>query len=112
MNSLITLLARRLSSTLLIILALMSGAVMIVNWLYGMGISGAVAFYFVIWWVMLFISLPFGVKSQAESGQITPGTDPGAPSFPNLREKAIWTSIVASIMLCASGAPIRWFFAE
>ena len=42
-------------------------------------ISTALAIYFVIWWVVLFVTLPFGVRSQHEDGEGAPGTDPGAP---------------------------------
>jgi predicted secreted protein len=46
-------------------------------------ISTAFAIYFVIWWITLFLTLPFGVRSQHEdgegAGQAIPGTDPGAP---------------------------------
>ena len=44
-----------------------------------MSISSALAIYFVIWWTTLFAVLPFRVRSQAEAGVISPGTDPGAP---------------------------------
>ena len=39
----------------------------------------AFAIYFIIWWVTLFVVLPFGVRSQAEADSIVEGTDPGAP---------------------------------
>ena len=42
-------------------------------------ISTALAIYFVLWWVVLFVTLPFGVRSQHEDGEGAPGTDPGAP---------------------------------
>ena len=42
-------------------------------------ISTALAIYFVIWWIALFLTLPFGVRSQHEDGVGAPGTDPGAP---------------------------------
>jgi predicted secreted protein len=32
-------------------------------------ISTAFAIYFVLWWVVLFAVLPFGVRSQAEDGE-------------------------------------------
>ena len=37
------------------------------------------ALYFILWWVVLFAVLPFGVRSQDESGEVEAGTDPGAP---------------------------------
>jgi predicted secreted protein len=61
----------------------------------------ALAIYFVVWWVVLFAVLPWGVHRQDESGEIAPGTDPGAPSFPQLKRKMIWTTIVATIVFTA-----------
>ena len=37
-------------------------------------ISTALAIYFVLWWVVLFVTLPFGVRSQHEDGEGAPGT--------------------------------------
>ena len=56
------------------------------------------AIYFVAWWIVLFAVLPFGVRSQAEEGDVTPGTDPGAPVVPLLIRKAIWTTIVTAVL--------------
>jgi predicted secreted protein len=61
----------------------------------------ALAIYFIVWWVVLFAVLPWGVHSQQESGEIVPGTDPGAPTLPLLRRKLIWTTIVATIVFAA-----------
>ena len=62
-----------------------------------MPVSTALAIFFLIWWVVLFAVLPWGVHSQHESGgEIAPGTDPGAPSIPRLGRKLIWTTIVAA----------------
>jgi predicted secreted protein len=61
----------------------------------------ALAIYFVLWWVVLFAALPWGVHGQHETGEIVPGTDPGAPSFPRLRRKLIWTTIVSTIVFAA-----------
>jgi len=58
----------------------------------------AVAIYFIIWWVALFAVLPWGVRSQAESGDVVPGSDPGAPAIPHLGAKLIWTTLVASVV--------------
>ena len=32
-------------------------------------ISTALAIYFVMWWLVLFVTLPFGVRSQHEDGE-------------------------------------------
>lgn len=63
-----------------------------------MTIGGGLAVYFVIWWTVLFAVLPFGVRSQAESGEVEKGTDPGAPVLPGLAKKAMATTILAGIV--------------
>jgi predicted secreted protein len=58
-------------------------------------ISSALAIYFVIWWITLFLTLPFGVRSQHEDGEAAPGTDPGAPVKTLMLRKLIWTTIIS-----------------
>ncbi len=60
-----------------------------------MSVTTALAIYFIIWWVVLFAVLPWGIRSQAESGQIIRGSDPGAPAVPHLAAKLVWTTGVA-----------------
>ena len=59
-----------------------------------MAISTAIAIYFLIWWIVLFAVLPWGVHAQGDDA--TPGTDPGAPRMPRLGLKLIWTTVVAT----------------
>ena len=61
-------------------------------------ISTAIAIYFIIWWVILFVTLPFGVRSQHEDGVGEPGTDPGAPILTRMGRKLIWTTIISAIV--------------
>ena len=58
-----------------------------------------VAIYFVLWWLVLFAVLPFGVKSFQEMDDVTLGTDRGAPHRPNLAIKMAVTSVIAAILL-------------
>jgi predicted secreted protein len=60
-----------------------------------------IAVFFLIWWVVLFAVLPWGVHSQAEGGAVSPGTDPGAPVLPKLGRKLMWTTLVASVVFAA-----------
>jgi predicted secreted protein len=55
----------------------------------------AAAIYFILWWVVLFAVLPWGVRSQEESGDVVPGSDPGAPAIPRLAAKLVWTTVVS-----------------
>ena len=65
-----------------------------------MPVTTAVAIFFLIWWVVLFAVLPWGVRSQHEGGEIAPGTDPGAPAIPHLGRKLLWTTLVSARDLC------------
>ena len=59
--------------------------------------STAAAIYFIIWWVVLFAVLPFGVRNAGEAGEVVgPGHDPGAPALPALKAKLAWTTVVAT----------------
>jgi predicted secreted protein len=61
-------------------------------------ISTAFAIYFVLWWVTLFLTLPFGVRSQHETGEGAPGTDPGAPVASGMGRKLIWTTLISAVI--------------
>jgi predicted secreted protein len=91
--------ATSLASTILAVVGLSLVAITAAVAVFGLTIVGATALYFVVWWIALFATLPFGVRSQAETGEVTPGTEPGAPIVPALREKAIWTTGLAAIVL-------------
>ena len=56
------------------------------------------AVYFVIWWIVLFAVLPWGVQSQEEAGEVSPGSDPGAPARPLLVRKAMATTLVSAVI--------------
>ena len=60
-------------------------------------ISTGLAIYFVIWWIALFLTLPFGVRSQHEDGEGAPGTDPGAPVTTHMGRKLIWTTVLSAV---------------
>jgi predicted secreted protein len=63
-----------------------------------MTFTTALAAFFLIWWVSLFVVLPWGVRSQHEGGEMAPGTDPGAPTNFRLGQKLLWTTAVAVVI--------------
>jgi predicted secreted protein len=65
-------------------------------------ISTALAIYFVIWWITLFLTLPFGVRSQHEDGESVAGTDPGAPIMARMGRKLIWTTIISALIFAVA----------
>ena len=60
------------------------------------------AIYFVLWWITLFVTLPFGVRSQHEEGVGTPGTDPGAPVAHLIGRKMLWTTVISAAIFALS----------
>jgi predicted secreted protein len=63
-----------------------------------MTIAFACAIYLVIWWVVLFAMLPIGVRTQAEEGEVAPGTTESAPHRPQLLAKVVATTVVSSVV--------------
>ena len=61
--------------------------------------TSAVAIYFIIWWLVLFVVLPFGVRNAAEAGEaVEGGNDDGAPVVHGLKWKAGVTTVVATVV--------------
>lgn len=60
-----------------------------------MDILTGFAIYFIIWWTVLFTVLPLGIQAPAEK---TTGEMPGAPADPQLKRKAIITTIISTII--------------
>ena len=69
-------------------------------------ISTGFAIYFVMWWIVLFLTLPFGVRSQHEDGEGAPGTDPGAPIATQMGRKLIWTTVISAVIFAPRCWPI------
>jgi predicted secreted protein len=65
-------------------------------------ISTGFAIYFVMWWIVLFLTLPFGIRSQHEDGEGAPGTDPGAPVASQMGRKLIWTTIISAVIFAVA----------
>ena len=63
-----------------------------------MSLTTGIAIYFVLWWIVLFAVLPWGIRSQEESGAVVPGTDPGAPTLPMLWRKLVWTTVASGVI--------------
>lgn len=72
-----------------------------------MGIGTLLAIYFVVWWVILFAVLPFGVHTQEEAGDVTLGTTESAPMRPMLVRKALATTVVAAVIV-----GLFWLFVD
>ena len=54
-----------------------------------------IVIFVIVWWLVLFIALPFGIKKEDE---VKHGNDPGAPKDPMLRKKIIYTTFASVIL--------------
>ena len=63
-----------------------------------MSLGGGFVIFVVIWMITLFTILPIKISSQSENNNIAPGTDPGAPSNPQIIRKFLITSVVSVII--------------
>jgi predicted secreted protein len=100
--------AARLWTTLVTVAVLATVAILLAVRIFGLTAAGGIALFFVIWWILLFAVLPFGVRTQTDEGAVGAGTDPGAPTTPALREKAIWTTLLAAfaLVIAATAMPL------
>lgn len=62
-----------------------------------MGFGTYFAIYFIMWWISLFLVLPFSGKSQAEEGEVILGTTKSAPANLKVLRIVVMNSIVASV---------------
>lgn len=60
-----------------------------------MSITSAIVLFAVIWFMVLFIVLPLRLKTQADVGEIVPGTPAGAPDDPQLGKKVKIVTLVS-----------------
>jgi predicted secreted protein len=64
-----------------------------------MGPVTSISVYFIIWWTVLFMVLPWGVQSHHEAGiDLKDGGDPGAPVNPKIKQKFLITTGVSAVI--------------
>jgi predicted secreted protein len=51
--------------------------------------------YFLIWWVVIFCTLPFGIRNDESAAD---GRMPGAPVRANLKRKLIATTTISAVV--------------
>ncbi len=58
------------------------------------------AIYFVAWWLVLFTTLPFGVRNASEAGeQLVDGAEAGAPVKPMMVRKLLATTVITAVLI-------------
>jgi predicted secreted protein len=67
------------------------------------------AVFFIVWWLVLFAILPFGLKTQDDDGEVTLGTVSSAPGGAHMRRAIVWTTLVA-LLICGSFFVVTRYF--
>jgi predicted secreted protein len=55
------------------------------------------AIYLVVWWLCLFVVLPFRVRNQVDEGEWVHGSERGAPPIARLWPKLLITTLLAAV---------------
>lgn len=63
-----------------------------------MTITAAIVLFAVTWFMVFFIVLPLGYRSQGDAGEVVPGTPAGAPAGFVVLRKAKITTLVAVVV--------------
>lgn len=68
------------------------------------------AIYFVVWWLCLFLVLPFRVRNQVDAGEWIQGTERGAPAglfrfWPKLLAATLLAAVVTALLFWALSNP-------
>lgn len=63
-----------------------------------MNLTGGIVLYAVLWFLTLLVVMPIGQRSQAESGEIVPGTPAGAPAILKYKRKLIVTTVFTTVI--------------
>lgn len=61
-----------------------------------MGLLGGIVSFLLIWWMILFMTLPLRIHRQNPGDRH--GSDPGAPDHPHLKYKIILTTILSLVL--------------
>lgn len=63
-----------------------------------MAITSALVLYAVVWFMVMFITLPIGLRTQGDEGDIVPGTQAGAPVNFNVKRTMLIVSAISLVV--------------
>lgn len=73
-----------------------------------MTVVSAFVLWVIIWFLTLFVVLPIGLTTQAEKGEVVPGTPASAPVEARIRRKMLWVTAVTLAIWGSICAFILW----
>ncbi len=62
-----------------------------------MNLYTGIAVYIIIWWLVIFMVLPWGVQ-RVDAADVGKGHDPGAPAKPRMLVKLAVTTAIATVV--------------
>ena len=71
-----------------------------------MGPTSAIVLFFVIWFMVLFIVLPIGLRTQGDDDEVVPGTHPGSPTNFRLKRTMIIVTLISIVVFAIVAAII------
>lgn len=57
------------------------------------------ALFFLVWWMVLFIALPFGLRPSRRTGGVSPLTESGAPRGRRVLIVLLLTTLIATLIV-------------
>lgn len=63
-----------------------------------MTITAALVLFSVIWFMLLFMALPIGLKTQGDVGEVVPGTHASSPTNAQIGRKMKWVTIITVLL--------------
>ena len=63
-----------------------------------MGPTSAFVLFAVVWFMVLFVVLPIGRRTQGDEGEVVPGTMPGSPVNFNLRRTMLLVTAISVVL--------------
>jgi predicted secreted protein len=72
-----------------------------------MGWTTGLAVYFVVWWIVIFMVLPWGVET-IDKEDVAKGHSPSAPKRPMMFRKLAATTVLATVVWAVIYAVVEW----
>ncbi len=63
-----------------------------------MSVPSGIVLFAVIWFMVLFVTLPIGLRTQDDEGKIEPGTNPGSPANFRLKRTVVIVTAVSAVV--------------
>lgn len=57
------------------------------------------AVYFILWWMLLFVALPVGLRTQDDEKDVILGTTSSAPSGKHMLRAVILTTVLSTLIM-------------